>query len=359
VERTGSWSARRPGSPGWPATTPGPFRSGHHPGPAPPARNAANAAAPTGWPIARPPAGSTRSTWARPRTSRPSAWTRRPPRWPGASPTPPDPLVGPRPLRAGALAVCCWRPSCSCPGPDPTWSRGPGCSLALTPAWTRAAARCSPPRPAPARPACWPPGSPGWIARPPGSPWMSATRTSARSSATWSPPCRRSRPPAATGRWPGSRLRGHQPPRSWPPSWSTTWPPCPLPACWSWTTTTSCAPRMSTPRSRSCSITCHRRCIWWSPAARTRRCPCPGCAPAASSSRCGRPIWASASRRRPRSWARAWACGSPTPRWRRWSSAPRAGRPGCSWPGWPCATVPTRRRSWPPSPAGTGWWPTI
>ena len=48
----------------------------------------------------------------------------------------------------------------------------------------------------------------------------------------------------------------------------------------------------------------------------------------------------------------------PRRRWRRWSSAPRAGRPGCSWPGWPCATGPTRRRSWPPSPAGTGWWPT-
>ncbi|MFL5883309.1 MAG: hypothetical protein ACJ782_25235 [Actinomycetota bacterium] len=29
-------------------------------------------------------AGSTRCTWARPRTSRPSAWPRRPTRWPGA-----------------------------------------------------------------------------------------------------------------------------------------------------------------------------------------------------------------------------------------------------------------------------------
>src|SRR5215216_3064292 len=54
----------------------------------------------------------------------------------------------------------------------------------------------------------------------------------------------------------------------------------------------------------------------------------------------------------------AWDCGWPRRTWRRWWSAPRVGRPGSSWPGWPCATGPTRRRSWPPSPAGTGWWPT-
>ena len=28
----------------------------------------------------------------------------------------------------------CWRPSCSCPGPAPTWSPGPGCSPTSTPA---------------------------------------------------------------------------------------------------------------------------------------------------------------------------------------------------------------------------------
>jgi LuxR family maltose regulon positive regulatory protein len=32
----------------------------------------------------------------------------------------------------------------------------------------------------------------------------------------------------------------------------------------------------------------------------------PACGPATSSPRCGRLIWASESRRRPRSWARAW-----------------------------------------------------
>ena len=32
--------------------------------------------------------------------------------------------------------------------------------------------------------------------------------------------------------------------------------------CWSWTTTTSCVPRTSMPRSPSCSTTCRRRCIW-------------------------------------------------------------------------------------------------
>ena len=52
-----------------------------------------------------------------------------------------------------------------------------------------------------------------------------------------------------------ARGRGHR-------AWSTTWPPCPPPVCWSWTTTTSCAPRPSTPRSPSCSTTCHRPCTW-------------------------------------------------------------------------------------------------
>ena len=75
-------------------------------------------------------------------------------------------------------------------------------------------------------------------------------------------PARRSPPPAAAGRWPGSTPRSRRRPRSWSPSWSTTWPPCPPPVCWSWTTTTSCAPRTSTPRSPSCSTTCHRRCTW-------------------------------------------------------------------------------------------------
>jgi hypothetical protein len=48
----------------------------------------------------------------------------------------------------------------------------------------------------------------------------------------------------------------------WSPAWSTTWLPCPPPVSWSWTTTTSCAPRLCTTRSPSCSSTCHRRCIW-------------------------------------------------------------------------------------------------
>src|ERR687897_326865 len=67
--------------------------------------------------------------------------------------------------------------------------------------------------------------------------------------------------------------------------------------------------------------------------------------PATSSPSCAPPTWASASRRRPRSWAVAWGCAWPRRRWRRWSSAPRAGRPGSSWPGWRCATGPTRQRS--------------
>ena len=74
--------------------------------------------------------------------------------------------------------------------------------------------------------------------------------------------------------------------------------------------------------------------------------------------RSGPLTWASASRRQPPCWPRVWACASRRRRWRRWSTAPKAGRPGYSWPGWPCATGPTRRRSWPPSPAGTGSWPT-
>jgi class 3 adenylate cyclase len=48
----------------------------------------------------------------------------------------------------------------------------------------------------------------------------------------------------------------------------------------------------------------------------------------------------------------------PEEQWRRWPGAPRAGRPGCSWPASRYATGPTRRHSWRPSPAATGWWPT-
>jgi LuxR family maltose regulon positive regulatory protein len=36
----------------------------------------------------------------------------------------------------------------------------------------------------------------------------------------------------------------------------------PAPVSWCWTTTTSCVPRTSMPRSCSCSTTCHRRCTW-------------------------------------------------------------------------------------------------
>ena len=80
------------------------------------------------------------------------------------------------------LASPCWRPSCSCPGPAPTWSPGPSCWPASTSASTRAGARFSRRRPVPARPACLPPGSPTWTARWPGSPWTSAIRRRAGSS---------------------------------------------------------------------------------------------------------------------------------------------------------------------------------
>ena len=74
--------------------------------------------------------------------------------------------------------------------------------------------------------------------------------------------CQTIAPPAAAGRWPGSTPRSRRRPRWWSPSWSTIWPPCPSPVCWSWTTTTSCVPLTSMPRLRSCSTSCRRPCIW-------------------------------------------------------------------------------------------------
>ena len=158
-----------------------------------------------------------------------------------------------------------------------------------SPAGDQAVRAPAPPRPGPAAPVARPPRRrprrgpvlaalgagrrrqdqpAGRLARPAGPPGRLAHPRRARpgrptrSCATWSPPCRRSPPPAGGGRWPGSTPRSRRRPRSWSPAWSTTWPPCPRPACWSWTTTTSCAPRPSTPRSPSCSTTCHRPCTW-------------------------------------------------------------------------------------------------
>ena len=43
----------------------------------------------------------------------------------------------------------------------------------------------------------------------------------------------------------------------------------------------------------------------------------------------------------------------PTPTWRRWRRAPKAGRRACSWPPCPCGADPTWPGSWPTSAAAT------
>ena len=52
--------------------------------------------------------------------------------------------------------------------------------------------------------------------------------------------------------------------------------------CWCWMTFTCWAIRGSTRESSSWSRTCRRRCDWWWPAARIRRCRSPGCGPGGS-----------------------------------------------------------------------------
>ena len=133
----------------------------------------------------------------------------------------------------------CWRPSCSCPGPAPTWSRGPGCWPASTPASTRpvhaavGAGRGRQDQPAGrlARPA----GSPGRLARPrrarpgrrPGSPLPGRRPADDRSGLRprGDGLARRAAAAAARGR---AHRPGQRPGR-----------PARARRCWSWTTTTS------------------------------------------------------------------------------------------------------------------------
>ena len=72
------------------------------------------------------------------------------------------------------------------------------------------------------------------------------------------------------------------------------------------------------------------------------------CAPAI----CGLPL-----RRRPRYCGKRLAMPCPPRRWGRWRPAPKAGRPGCSWPGYRCADGPTWPGSWRPlaAPTATSW----
>ena len=113
------------------------------------------------------------------------------------------------------------------PRPRPDLVQRPRCWPASTPASTPGGARCCRRRQAPARRACWPPGSPRWIARSPGSPSTNVTRTPVRSCGTSSPPCRGSTRRAVGERWPGSTPRGHHPPTWWLRASSTNWPPGP------------------------------------------------------------------------------------------------------------------------------------
>ena len=79
---------------------------------------------------------------------------------------------------------------------------------------------------------------------------------------------------------------------------STSSASCPTTWTSSSTTTTSPRARRSSRAWRSSSSTSRRRCTWSSAPAPTRRCPWPGCGPAASSPRSARPTSASPTTRR-------------------------------------------------------------
>ena len=172
--RPGWPSAHRPGSPGWPTTPPRSF-SFRSPAGAYTARKERRQRGGAYWVAYRTAAGRQHKVYLG------KAEELTPERLDEAAAALAGRVTGAGEVPgrwAGAASACpCWRPSCSCPGPAPTWSPGRGCWPASTPAWTRAGARCCRRRPGPARPACWPPGWPSWTARSPGSPSTSATRT--------------------------------------------------------------------------------------------------------------------------------------------------------------------------------------